>query len=78
MLKDELCVLVAETLGRAPAQIRTASSLRNDLGVDSLDVLRLVTVIENKYGIEVDEDRLHLLDTLDSAYRYVASLIRPA
>lgn len=75
MLKDEIRSLVAESLAVSSNAIGDSTSLTVDLGVDSIDILRLVTIIENRYGIEIDEGHIDLLDNLDSACRYIGTLI---
>jgi len=43
-----------------------------DLGVDSMMALEIVTAIEKKYGIKIEESELDQVGTLDRAVRLVA------
>ncbi len=75
MTKNELRSIVAEALGVSEDSLAEGTSLTRDLDVRSLDILRLIVRIENKYGIDIDENQIDLLDNLADAYRYVATLI---
>lgn len=75
MLKDELKKLLSEILKIPEDVLIDSTSLSIDLGVDSISILRLICLIEDKYDIEIDQDQLDLLDNLDSAYKYINTLI---
>ena len=74
-LKDELRTLIAEAIGIREDQLTERTSLYDDLGLDSVAVLKIVSLIEHKYGIELDEDQLELMNTLESAYKYIDYLL---
>ena len=74
MVKQEIRKLVAETLNVPESSLTDETSLSQDLNVDSLLILRLITIIENKYHIDIDESHIDLLDNIDSAYRYISTL----
>lgn len=74
-LKRDLLALFAEMIGTDEKELVEAKSFYADLGLDSLVILKIVTVIENRYKIELDEDQLDLLDNLDSAYKYIDYLL---
>ena len=42
------------------ADITEETSLINDMALDSLQILNLVVLIENKFGFECDEEELNL------------------
>jgi acyl carrier protein len=44
-----------------------------DLGVDSMMALEIVTAIEKKYAIKIEESELAEVATLDRAARFVAA-----
>ena len=44
-----------------------------DLGVDSMMALEIVTAIEKKYAIKIEESELDNVGTLDRAARFVAA-----
>lgn len=50
---EHLRVIVAESLGRPIADVKTDSILMEDLGAESLDFLDIVFRIERDFGIEI-------------------------
>lgn len=75
MLKSELRKLLSEALNASEDVLTDDTSFSRDLGVDSLTILKLICIIENSYGIELDENHVDLLDNLGTAYQYINSLV---
>ncbi len=74
-LKRELKTILADAIGISEDKLTEETSLFNDLGLDSLAILKIVSIIENKYQIELDEDQLDLMDNLNTAYKYIDHLL---
>ncbi len=74
-LKNELRKLIANAIGVNEDQLTEETSLFRDFGLDSLAILKIITLIEHKYKIDLDEDQLELMDNLKSAYKYVDHLL---
>lgn len=74
-LKCELKTILADAIGISEDKLTDETSLFNDLGLDSLAILKMVSIIENKYQIELDEDQLDLMDNLNTAYKYIDHLL---
>ena len=59
-LYDELKILIVETLSLeeiTPPEIETDAPLFGDgLGLDSIDALELAMVLEERYGVTLDDD----------------------
>ncbi len=49
--------------GVEPDEIKDESTLE-DLGLDSLGVLAIADIVENKYGISLDDERIARVHTL--------------
>jgi acyl carrier protein len=58
--------LVAEHLGE-DLEINNDSSLVNDLGADSLDAVELSMALEDEFGIELSDDEVKQITTVQSA-----------
>ncbi len=58
MVGDELQQLLAEVTKRNPGEITDAASLVNDLGLTSIGRLQLVTYLEQKFRLDVEEDAI--------------------
>lgn len=78
-LRAEVLRRLAEAAGGGvePAAISAAASLRDDLGLGSLDAVLLVLDLEERFGIDVGDDELAALDTVGSLLALVAAK-RPA
>jgi acyl carrier protein len=57
----EVADIVARQLGRH--RIGLHDRLIEDLGAGSLDIVTIIAVLEESYGVSVDEERLPLLHT---------------
>lgn len=75
MTKGEFRELLAEELDISESVLTDDISMSDDLGVDSLEIIKLICLIEDRYDVEVDESHIDLLDNLDSAYGYINALI---
>lgn len=56
--------------------IRAESHLRDDLGVDSVDILEIITKIEQEFGIEVEEGDARGVNTVQDVVNYVKGKIQ--
>ena len=65
------CTLISEQLGVSVDEINADSSILDDLGADSLDVVELVMAIEDEFDIEVPDEDAEALRTVGDAERYV-------
>lgn len=63
--------IVAAELGRAPGDLRPDTDLRAVEGADSIKVLRMVAKIEQVYGIELEDDEIFGLTTIDEVVAVV-------
>ena len=63
--------LVAENLGVDEDDITEASSFKEDLGADSLDLFELVMALEDEYGIEIPTEDLEQIATVGDVMEYI-------
>ena len=54
--------------------IKNDSSFVTDFDGDSLDIIELVLILEDEFGIEVPEKVAEELDTVQKVYDYINSL----
>jgi len=73
---EEFRKIVAQTLEISPESIKEDTDFYNDLGVDSLKLIKLINDIECHYNIEVDDGQLDSLSNFGGAYAYVANLTK--
>lgn len=59
-------------------EISADDSLREDLGLGSLDAIMLVLDLEEEYGIDIEDDELSALDTVASLLALVEAKVPAA
>ena len=63
--------IIAEQAGVEEASLTEETSLKKDLGMDPLELLSVVMAIEEEYDLEVPEDELNQVDTLEDLVEYL-------
>ena len=58
MVFEKVQEIIAEKLGMDESEITMDSSLEDDLEVDSLDIVDIVTALEDEFQIEIPQDDL--------------------
>ena len=65
---------LAEEFELDPAAMTPEAGLYEDLGLDSLDAVDMVIVLENTFGVKIrDEQTLRGIRTLGDVYAYIAA-----
>lgn len=73
-IEDDLNVtksLIVERMGIPPEEVVLSASLRDDLGLDSLDALELVSAMEEELGVTVPEEEIGQLATVSDIVSYL-------
>lgn len=73
-IEREIADLVAMQLG--VAAVEPQDLLVEELGAESADVLNLVATLEDRYGIEIEEEEIPLLSTVADVRRLVEARLR--
>lgn len=68
---EEIKGKIAELLNVNADTITPQSNLITDLKADSMDIATLLFEVEEKYGIEIDEDDLESLKTVGDIVLYI-------
>ncbi len=76
-LTNKIIKIIAKELDVPQRSIKDDTSIQEDLGADSLDVINIVMAIENKFNIEIDEDTLHQFNTVANIVDALALVIEP-
>lgn len=64
--------IIAEQLGINEDDIAVDSSLTDDLGADSLDIVELVMALEEEFEIEITDDEAEKMDTVGEFIEFVS------
>ncbi|GAA1324570.1 acyl carrier protein [Pseudonocardia xinjiangensis] len=67
--------IVAEVLGVAAADLRTDTDLRTVEGADSIKVLRIIAKIEQRYDIELEDEDVFGVSTVEQVSDVVSAAL---
>ena len=67
----ELQELAAEILGVEPEQVQLHVSFQRDLTADSLDLVELISAVEDKYDVELPEETLEGMKNVGDLWRFL-------
>jgi acyl carrier protein len=65
--------IIAEHLNVEGIEITPATSFKDDLGADSLDLFELVMAFEEEYGIEIPPEELEGVTTIGNVLELMKS-----
>ena len=68
---EQVQKVIAEQLNIDPANVKLESKLVEDLEADSLDVVELVTELEMSYQIEIPDEAMTTLVTVQDVVNYI-------
>ena len=73
MIFDEVREILAEQLDVDKDSIEMNSKLAEDLGADSLDAIDIVMTIEDQYAIEVPDESIENMKTVEDIVSFIES-----
>lgn len=71
MIFEKIKKLIADQLDVEEDTITEGSSITDDLGADSLDVVDLVMSIEDEFDVEIPEDQVENIKTVGDIVKYI-------
>lgn len=71
MIFDEIKEILTEQLDINADDIQMESSLAEDLGADSLDAIDIVMTIEDQYSIEVPDETIEDMKTVEDIVSFI-------
>ena len=70
---EKIKEMVADSLGADAGPRPEATSLKDDLGADSLDLFELVMALEEEYDVEIPTEDLEQIATVGDVISYIES-----
>lgn len=70
-MKEKVIQMIVEQLNVDEKSITENTSLKDDLGADSLDLFELVSSFEDEFGVEIPTEDLEKLDTVANVVAYL-------
>ena len=72
---EKMKELIADQLSVEADSITEASSFKDDLGADSLDLFELVMALEDEYGVEIPAEDLENMATVGYVMNYLKNKV---
>lgn len=73
-VENKVRAIIAKHYRISEDEVKNDSSFIRDFDGDSLDIIELILILEDEYGIEVPEKIAEELDTVQKVYDYINSL----
>lgn len=71
MIFEKLKDIIAEQLSVEADEVNMDSNIQDDLGADSLDVVDLITTIEDEFDISIPDEAVEEIKTVGDIVNYV-------
>ena len=68
---DKVKEIIVEQLGVADTAVTLEASFIDDLGADSLDLFELVMALEEEYDVEIPQEDLASINTVEDVINYL-------
>ena len=68
---EKMKEIIAEQLSVDAESVTEASSFKEDLGADSLDLFELVMALEGEYSVEIPAEELEKMSTVGDVMEYL-------
>jgi acyl carrier protein len=69
---EGLTEIIVDETGLDPAEITLEKSFADDLDIDSLSMMTIVTLAEEKFLVEIPDEAIKQLTTVGDAVKFIA------
>jgi len=69
--------ILTQELGVAPDQLKGEARIIEDLGADSLTIIEITMLLEERFNTSIAEERLEKVSTVDDLAEALAEAIQP-
>ena len=70
-IQERINELICDEFGVEEHEVTPKSHFTNDLGADSLDVVELAMRVEEEFGLDIPDEELYKIQTVQELYTYV-------
>ncbi len=71
MIFEKLKDIIVDQLGVDEAAVSMEASIQEDLGADSLDIVDLITTIEDEFDISIPDEAVEEIKTVGDIANYI-------
>ena len=72
-MSEQIVALIVKQLHKNPADVKMESRIQEDLRADSLDVVEILTTIEDRYGVAISDEEARGVKTIADVVKLVES-----
>ena len=76
MILEKVRKIIADQMCIDIEKVQANSNILTDIGADSLDVVEMLMIVEEEWGIVVDDDDMRGFSTVQSVVDYIESKIK--
>lgn len=77
-IKQKVNAFLIEEFELEEDQLKPAAQLKADLGIDSLDFVDIIVIVEKTFGFKVKGEDMVNVKTLQDFYDYISTRTQPA
>lgn len=70
---EKIRKIIASELMIEESEITLSSDIKDDLGADSLSLVDLVMALEDEFGLEIPDESLDSVRTVEDVVKYIES-----
>ena len=74
MIFDKIVEIMMDHLSVQPQDITMDTSFKDDLAVDSLDLYDLIMALEEEFNVEMPQDRMNEIETVEDLVKILKEL----
>lgn len=73
MVFDKIRDIIVDQLDAEPDDVTAEASIIDDLGADSLDVVDLISSVEDEFDVEIPDEKVEEIKTVGDIVAYIES-----
>ena len=73
MIFEKVKEITVDKLGVEPEEVELTANFKDDLGADSLDLFEFVMELEDEFDIEISNEDVEQILTVEDAVNYITS-----
>lgn len=71
MILEKLTNIIVDQLGVDESEVTAEANIQEDLGADSLDVVDLITTIEDEFDLSIPDEAVESIKTVGDIANYI-------
>ncbi len=71
MVFEKVKKIITEQLGIDEKDVKMESAFIEDLGADSLDIVELIMAMESEFDMEIEDDEVEDISTVEDVVNYI-------